>query len=124
MLINKRFEVTKDEVGTPTVFSSVLRRCILCFNLEAVVAVGVGVGPVGAPLDDAAGQVVEGHNGDGKYRYYTEEDNDGEYPVRVRLQFGFGEEFLMRAKIFTLISLGESVHMWKKKPKKGRLNGT
>lgn len=83
MLINKQFEVTKDGVVATTVFSSVL-----CFNLEAVVAVGIGVGPVGAPLDDAAGQVVEGHNGDGKYRYYTEEDNDGEYPVRVGLQFG------------------------------------
>lgn len=45
---------------------SALRRRVLCFYLEAVVAVAIGVGLVGAPSGQAAGQVVEGHNGDGK----------------------------------------------------------
>lgn len=63
-------------------FSSAFR----CFYLEGVVAVDVGVGPVRAlPTNHAAGHLVQGHNGDGKYRYYTEEDDDAEYPVRVGL---------------------------------------
>lgn len=56
-----------------------------CFYLEGVVAVDVGVGPVSPLPDHAAGQLVQGHNGDGKYRYDTEEDDDAEYPVRVGL---------------------------------------
>lgn len=62
-------------------FSSAFRR----FYLEGVVVVGVGVGPVRALPDHAAGQLVQGHNGDGKDRYYTEEDDDAEHPVRVGL---------------------------------------
>lgn len=105
--------ITKVEMGTSVVFSSAFRRPILCFYLKAVVAVGVGVGSVRAFPDGAADQVVEGHNGDGNYRYYTEEDDDAKYPVRVGLFFGFGESFLIKwTKIFTLISVRESVHMW------------
>lgn len=72
-------------------FSSTLPRRVLCFYLEAVVAVGVGIGVVGGLPDHAAGQVVEGHGGDGNYRYDAQEDDDGEYPVRVGLQFGLRE---------------------------------
>lgn len=55
--------ITTDEVGTSVVLSAFC-RCIVCFYLEAVVAVGVGVGPVRALPDDAAGQLVESHKGD------------------------------------------------------------
>lgn len=97
--------IPKDEVDTSVVFSSAFRGRVPGFYLEAIVAVGVGVGPVGALPDEAAGQVVEGHNGDGDYRYYTEEDDDGEYPVWVDLCFGFREFFLIKkTKTFTLIS--------------------
>lgn len=94
--------IMKDEVGISRGFSSAFR----CFYLEGVVAVDVGVGPVvGALPDDAAGQLVQGHNGDWKYRYYTEEDDDAEYPIRVGLWLGFGKPFLIRrTKIFNLIN--------------------
>lgn len=76
----------------------------------------VGVGPVRALPGDAAGQLVQGHNGDGKYRYYTEEDDDAEYPVRVGLCFGFGKSFLIkRTKILTLINVRETMHMWEER---------
>lgn len=108
--------ITRDEMATSVVFSSAFRRRILCFYLEAPVAVDVGVGAVRALPDDAAGQVVEGHNRDGNHRYYAQEDDDGEHPVRVDLCFGFGEFFLIkRTKIFTLISLRESLHVWEEK---------
>lgn len=62
-------------------FSSAFR----CFYHEDVVAVDVGVGLVRALPDSAADQLVQGHNGDGKYRDDAEEDDDAEYPVRVGL---------------------------------------
>lgn len=101
--------ITKDEVGTSVVFSSSFCRLILCFYLEAVVAVGVGVGPVRALPDEAAGQLVEGHNGNGNYWYDAEEDDNSEYPVRVDLGFGFGEFFLIKRT--------KSVHMWEERNK-------
>ena len=63
---------------------------LLCFNLKAVIAVGIWLS-ASRGHSSPADQSVKSHQRDGNHRYCREEDDDGKHPVWVGPHISFRE---------------------------------